>query len=163
MCLILGSHHHYSCVILCFIICDQYLYHVPWHYASVSCMLLVSILLNYSGSLDVMLPWMLVNYLRYFLLLCLSLTICHLNLAPELIEKSGDNMLFRLRNLYSQAKDLSETEVRYELTIWICRCYLVLVLLCILLMHKWNTLLSSNDACWTSFYKILLWECIILF
>lgn len=31
--------------------------------------------------------------------------------TPELIEKSGDAMLPRLRSLYTQAKDLSETEV----------------------------------------------------
>ena len=64
-----------------------------------------------------MLSLILMNYRRYPLLLCLSITICHLNLAPELIEKSGDAMLPRLRSLYTQAKDLSETEVRYELTI----------------------------------------------
>ncbi|KAJ0972785.1 hypothetical protein J5N97_020744 [Dioscorea zingiberensis] len=31
--------------------------------------------------------------------------------TPELIEKSGDAMLHRLRTLYTQAKDLSESEV----------------------------------------------------
>ena len=33
--------------------------------------------------------------------------------APEMVEKPGDNSLSRLKSLYTHAKELSETEVRY--------------------------------------------------
>lgn len=33
--------------------------------------------------------------------------------APEVVEKPGDNSLARLKMLYTQAKDLSESEVAY--------------------------------------------------
>lgn len=33
--------------------------------------------------------------------------------APEVIEKPGDNSLTKLKSLYIQAKELSETEVQY--------------------------------------------------
>lgn len=32
---------------------------------------------------------------------------------PEVVEKPGDMSLSKLKNLYIQAKDLAETEVRY--------------------------------------------------
>ncbi|RZC71265.1 hypothetical protein C5167_034446 [Papaver somniferum] len=32
--------------------------------------------------------------------------------TPEMVEKSGDNVLLKLRALYVQAKELSENEVR---------------------------------------------------
>lgn len=35
------------------------------------------------------------------------------NAAPEMVEKPMDSSLLKLRALYFQAKDLSETEVRY--------------------------------------------------
>lgn len=33
--------------------------------------------------------------------------------APEVVEKPGDNSLSKLKTLYTQAKELSESEVRY--------------------------------------------------
>lgn len=33
--------------------------------------------------------------------------------APELVEKPGDNSLSKLKALYTHAKDLSESEVKY--------------------------------------------------
>ncbi|KAL8148622.1 hypothetical protein AgCh_005834 [Apium graveolens] len=35
--------------------------------------------------------------------------------APEVVEKPGDSSLSRLKMLYTQAKDLSESEMRYGL------------------------------------------------
>lgn len=37
----------------------------------------------------------------------------NLNAAPEVVEKAGDNSLSKLKSLYTQAKELSETEVTY--------------------------------------------------
>lgn len=34
--------------------------------------------------------------------------------APEVVEKPGDSSLSKLKALYIQAKELSESEVRYE-------------------------------------------------
>jgi hypothetical protein len=36
--------------------------------------------------------------------------------APELVEKTGDNSLTKLKALYTHAKELSENEVRYTLS-----------------------------------------------
>lgn len=36
--------------------------------------------------------------------------------APEVVEKPGDSSLSKLKMLYMQAKELSESEVRYVLT-----------------------------------------------
>lgn len=33
--------------------------------------------------------------------------------APEVVEKPGDNSLARLKMLYTQAKELAESEVKY--------------------------------------------------
>lgn len=38
--------------------------------------------------------------------------ILHVDAAPEVVEKPGDNSLSRLKSLYIQAKELSENEVR---------------------------------------------------
>jgi len=38
---------------------------------------------------------------------------CHFDTAPEVVEKPGDTSLARLKVLYTQAKDLSESEARY--------------------------------------------------
>jgi SAGA-associated factor 29 len=35
------------------------------------------------------------------------------NAAPEVVEKPGDTSLAKLKTLYTQAKELSESEVRY--------------------------------------------------
>lgn len=35
------------------------------------------------------------------------------NAAPEVVEKPGDTSLAKLKSLYTQAKELSESEVRY--------------------------------------------------
>ena len=36
-------------------------------------------------------------------------------IAPEVVEKPGDNSLSKLKNLYAHAKELSESEVKYVL------------------------------------------------
>lgn len=38
----------------------------------------------------------------------------HVNADPDVIEKPGDTSLEKLKDLYSQAKELSETEVKYD-------------------------------------------------
>ncbi|KAF9666339.1 hypothetical protein SADUNF_Sadunf16G0219300 [Salix dunnii] len=40
-----------------------------------------------------------------------------INAAPELVEKPGDTSLAKLKNLYTQARDLSESEVRVSETL----------------------------------------------
>lgn len=42
----------------------------------------------------------------------------YVDAAPELVEKSGDNSLSKLKHLYTVAKDLSETEVKYAHSIF---------------------------------------------
>lgn len=37
--------------------------------------------------------------------------------APEVVEKPGNTSLAKLKNLYAQAKDLSESEVRYVISV----------------------------------------------
>lgn len=37
--------------------------------------------------------------------------------APEVVEKPGDSSLSKLKMLYMQAKELSESEVRYVITV----------------------------------------------
>lgn len=44
--------------------------------------------------------------------------------APEMVEKPGDTSLSKLKMLYIQAKELSESEVRY---VWIVTEYVTLV------------------------------------
>lgn len=47
-----------------------------------------------------------------FLFLFFNLSL-RANKAPEVVEKPGDNSLLKLKNLYAQAKELSENEVKY--------------------------------------------------
>lgn len=70
------------------------------------------LLVSISGKHDLMFSY---SYILYYL--CLYFVVdsyfCHFDAAPEVVEKPGDNSLARLKFLYTQAKELSESEARY--------------------------------------------------
>jgi len=69
------------------------------------------LLVSISGKHDLMLSY---SYILYSCLcILLMIVFCHFVAAPEVVEKPGDNSLARLKFLYTQAKDLSESEARY--------------------------------------------------
>lgn len=47
------------------------------------------------------------------------------NSAPDVVEKTGDGSLTRLKALYTQAKELSETEVTYVEFFLMIICYVI--------------------------------------
>lgn len=81
-----------------------------------------------------------INLCSWIMLLieyCINLRVFFTRAAPEVVEKPGDNSLSRLKMLYIQAKELSESEVAYVDTCILCyltisvwsACYVVIFLL----------------------------------